>query len=418
MKPVAVVASSEKEEQEQAMQEREAMARHSLEGKALMSTSTSNSSVSSFGNVNARASAISLTNAYKQPESIQAQQQESVLAPTAPIAAAPSAGAVQHFIPLASAPVVPPLSQMPLSPFFNPAPNYSLNHFQLVDTLGTGTFGKVLLVKLRDADPRVQTSYFAVKVLRKRDILRLRQVEHTLSEREVLSHVAHPFLVNLFATFQDRLNVYMLMELVSGGELFAHLRKAGRFAADIARFYASNIILALEFLHSHDIVYRDLKPENLLLHSNGYIKLTDFGFAKQVPHRTYTLCGTPEYLAPEIILGQGHGKSVDAWSLGILIYEMLAGHPPFYAKTPLGVYDRILQGIDSVKVPQCIDPVAEHLLRGMLQSDCSKRLGNLAGGILDVKQHPFFIGVPWAEIARCRVRVSRHHCCELACVPI
>ncbi len=304
------------------------------------------------------------------------------------------------------APLGPLLKELPPSPFFNPQPNFALADFELVDTLGTGTFGKVLLAKLRGADPRPQSSYYAVKILRKSDVMRLRQIEHTLLEREVLSHVAHPFIVNLFATFQDAHCLYSMMEFVPGGEIFAHLRRAGRFSGDVTRFYASNIVLALEYLHRNDIVYRDLKPENLLLSSNGYVKLTDFGFAKQVQHRTYTLCGTPEYLAPEIIQTRGHDKACDFWSLGILIFEMLVGHPPFYAQTPIGVYEKVLKGLAALRFPSCVDPVAEHLLRGLLQTDPTRRLGNLVTGIHGLKAHPFFISTRWADVERCLVPVS------------
>lgn len=295
------------------------------------------------------------------------------------------------------------LNEMPTSRYFDPAPSYGLDSFDVVDILGTGTFGKVLLVKLKKADPALPRSYFAVKVLHKGDVIRLRQVEHTLSEKQVLSHVSHPFLINLFSAFQDKRNCYMVMDYVPGGEIFSHLRKAGRFTADVARFYIANVILAIEYLHERDIVYRDLKPENILLGANGYVKLADFGFAKQVPDRTWTLCGTPEYLAPEIIQSQGHGKAVDYWSLGILLFEMLAGYPPFYSSSPIGVYERILQGIDSVVFPPCIDRRAQHLIRNLLQPDLSQRLGNLSRGMTDLKQHPWFTGVAWPAVARCAV---------------
>ena len=128
-----------------------------------------------------------------------------------------------------------------------------------------------------------------------------------------------------FCTFQDERNLYILLEFVQGGELFSHLRRAGRFTSDVARFYAANIILSLEYLHSLDIIYRDLKPENLLLDRHGYIKITDMGFSKFVPDRTFTLCGTPHFLSPEIIKGTGHGKPADWWAFGVLLFEMLCG---------------------------------------------------------------------------------------------
>ncbi|GAA5821534.1 hypothetical protein JCM3770_000858, partial [Rhodotorula araucariae] len=157
----------------------------------------------------------------------------------------------------------------------------SLGDFDMLETLGTGTFGRVVLARLRTSPTRpsqTQPHYFAMKVLEKNTVVRLRQVEHVNSERSTLAHVQHPFVVNLFCTFQDETNLYLLLEYVQGGELFSHLRRAGRFSADVARFYCACLVLVLEDLHSQDIIYRDLKPENLLIDSTGHIKVTDFGF--------------------------------------------------------------------------------------------------------------------------------------------
>ncbi|GAA5852113.1 hypothetical protein JCM8547_000161 [Rhodosporidiobolus lusitaniae] len=281
-----------------------------------------------------------------------------------------------------------------------------LGDFDMLDTLGTGTFGRVLLARLRP-DPvkrptQAQPHYFAMKVLEKNTIVRLRQVEHVNSERATLAWVRHPFVVNLFCTFQDESNLYLLLEYVQGGELFSHLRRAGRFSADVARFYAANLVLALENLHKQDIIYRDLKPENLLIDHTGHIKMTDFGFAKYVPERTYTLCGTPEYLAPEIITATGHSAACDWWALGVLLFELLAGYPPFFADNPLEIYERILQG--RFGVPAHIDPLAKDLIRRLLTADLSKRLGNLKGGAADVRNHPWFEGVDWAAVERKEIR--------------
>jgi len=168
-----------------------------------------------------------------------------------------------------------------------------------------------------------------MKILRKTDLIRLKQVEHVISEREILIQLKHPFVVKLYRTFMDNVNLYILMEFVVGGELFTHLRRAGRFSNDATRFFVCEVLIAIEYMHTLDVIYRDLKPENILLDITGHIKITDFGFAKVVKDRTWTLCGTPEYLAPEIIQSKGHGKAVDWWALGILMVEMLAGFPPF-----------------------------------------------------------------------------------------
>ena len=185
------------------------------------------------------------------------------------------------------------------------------------------SFGRVLLVRLRQ---REQQTHFAMKVLRKTDVVRLRQVEHVNAERFILARIRHPFIVDLYATFQDHLNIYMLLSYVPGGEMFSHLRRAQHFSADVTRFCLAIIVLALRYLHSSNIIYRDLTPENLLLDTRGYLKIADFGFAKVVGDRTWTLCGTPEYLAPKIIQSDGHGKAVDWWACGILCYEMLVGY--------------------------------------------------------------------------------------------
>jgi len=203
---------------------------------------------------------------------------------------------------------------------------YRLTDFEALDTLGTGTFGRVLLVKHKLEDKTSPKAYYAMKVLNKAQVVKLKQVEHINNERSILAKGPHPFTVDLFSTFQDSKNCYMLMEYAQGGEIFSHLRKARRFPVDVARFYISLLVLSITDLHSKDIIYRDLKPENLVLDADGYIKITDFGFSKHIPDgRTWTLCGTPEYLAPEIIQSKGHGKPVDWWSLGVLMYEMLAG---------------------------------------------------------------------------------------------
>ena len=294
---------------------------------------------------------------------------------------------------------------------------------------GTGTFGRVLLVRLTPKPgqtsplPAGMPAYFAMKVLTKTEVVRLKQVEHINCERSILGAVDHVGIVNLFCTFQDSMNIYMLLEFVQGGELFSHLRRAVRFSADVSRFYAANIILVLEYLHNRNLIYRDLKPENLLLDSTGYLKVTDFGFAKYVPDRTFTLCGTPEYLAPEIINSAGHGKAADWWAFGVLLFEMLCGYvsllcaacsgrlcstspliypppfpsqPPFFDESPWGIYEKILAG--NFSFPPHVDPVARDLIRRLLSSDRSKRLGNLRNGALDVKNHHWFEGVEWGLV--------------------
>ncbi|KAI9228890.1 MAG: kinase-like domain-containing protein [Piptocephalis tieghemiana] len=300
---------------------------------------------------------------------------------------------------------------------------YSLSDFDLLNTLGTGTFGRVYLCRpsrahqpplplpsspsdegsvMVNSDEKASGGFYAMKVLKKSDVVRLRQVEHINSEKDILTDVRHPFIVNLHCTFQDETNLYMLLDYVLGGELFLHLRRAGRFTNEVTRFFASEILLAVEYLHARDIIYRDLKPENLLLDRDGHVKITDFGFAKRVPDRTWTLCGTPEYLAPEIIQSRGHGKAVDWWALGILIFEMLAGYPPFFDDYPIGIYEKILAG--RIVFPPHFDLAAKDLVKRLLTADRTQRLGNLAGGAKDIRCHRWFREVNWAGLLTRQVR--------------
>ena len=189
---------------------------------------------------------------------------------------------------------------------------------------GTGTFGRVRLCRFNRTN-----EYFCIKTLNKEKMARLKQQEHVRNEREILSQCRHPFIVNLYTTFQTEDDVHFIMEYVSGGELFTAIKKYGGLDSYAARIYAAEIILVIEYLHENHVVHRDLKPENLLIDKLGHLKLTDFGFAKNVTDKTWTMCGTPEYIAPEIIRGKGHGKGVDWWSLGVLIFEMLAGYVVF-----------------------------------------------------------------------------------------
>jgi len=275
--------------------------------------------------------------------------------------------------------------------------NLRIDDFDISTTLGTGTFGRVRQVKLK-SDPT--NTVYALKMLKKTEILRLNQVEHIKSERAILEEIAHPFLVNLKAAFQDTKYIYMLFEYISGGELFSRLRKDGRFSNDVALFYACEILLAIQYLHKKDIVYRDLKPENLLIDKHGHIKIADFGFAKRIENdRTYTLCGTPEYLAPEIIKGSkvGYGKSVDWWAIGILIFEMLSGYPPFYDNEPVGIYKKIIAGI--IEFPRFFDVKAKDLIRKLLNPEINFRLGIHDDGE-STKKHRWFRGVDWDEVYR------------------
>merc|ERR1711991_1010226 len=183
--------------------------------------------------------------------------------------------------------------------------------------------------------------------------------------------------------------------------MFTHLRTAGRFPNDVAKFYHAELVLAFEYMHTKDIIYRDLKPENLLLDDKGHIKITDFGFAKKVPERTFTLCGTPEYLAPEVIQSKGHGKAVDWWALGILIFEMLAGYPPFFDDNPFGIYEKILGG--KIQFPSHFESTAKDLIRLLLNADLTKRIGCLKNGPADIRKHKWFRGMDWSSLRQKKI---------------
>ena len=245
---------------------------------------------------------------------------------------------------------------------------------------------------------KTSNTHVAIKILKKEKVVRLKQVEHSTYEKKLLEKIHSPFIVNYIGAFQDCRNLYIIMEYVRGGEMFFHLRKAGRFTNEVARFYAAQTVLAIEHLHSQNIVYRDLKPENMLIDASGHVKLTDFGFAKVVPDRTWTVCGTPEYLAPEIILSKGYGKAVDWWAVGVFIYEMLAGYAPFFDDDPYEIYEKIVAG--HVRYPSHMKPTARDLIGNMLQVDLTKRFGNLKNGVNDIKNHKWFEGLDWEAMAK------------------
>jgi len=249
--------------------------------------------------------------------------------------------------------------------------------------LGVGTFGRVKMVIHR---PSSQT--YALKCMRKAQVVATKQNSHILNEKNILAMMKHPFILALIQTYQDAGELYMLMEVALGGELFSLLAKRAPLFDSPARFFAASVASMFSYMHNLAVVYRDLKPENLLLDKQGYLKLVDFGFAKIITDRTWTLCGTPEYLAPEIILNKGHGFGADWWCLGILAYECLTGTTPFVSNDPMDGYRKIIKC--KVPWPSQLTPYAKDFIDKLLCVDPTRRLGCLKGGARDVRAHSWF----------------------------
>lgn len=243
---------------------------------------------------------------------------------------------------------------------------------------------------------------YALKVLRKDNIIKRNQVEHTRTERSVLGYVRHPFIVGMNMAFQSKDKLYIVLDYCAGGELFFHLGRVGKFPEPRARFYAAEIVLAISYVHSLDIIYRDLKPENVLLDAKGHIRLTDFGLSKEgissSSSGANSFCGTPEYLAPEILNRQGHGRAVDWWSLGALLYEMITSLPPFYCQDRQRLFEKIRYS--ELPYPPSVSRQARSLLQGLLTKDPTKRLGSGPSDAEELKAHEFFKSIDWDKLAK------------------
>ena len=261
-----------------------------------------------------------------------------------------------------------------------------LEDFRILKVIGRGSFGKVCLVEYTPTK-----EIYAMKSLKKDILIEQEQIENTLLEKEILQTIDHPLLCGLVFCFQTQERIYFVMPFLRGGELFQHLRKFRTFDEEKVRFYGAQIALALQYLHDKGIVYRDLKPENILMDEQGYLRLADFGMAKKLKNneKAMSFCGTPEYLAPEIITGEGHDKSADWWSFGILIYEMLCGLPPFYVENLERMYEMIKTG--PLKFPKkvTLSEDAKDLIKKLLDRNVKTRLGSNKG-IEEIKAHPFF----------------------------
>ncbi|KAB0372369.1 hypothetical protein FD755_016161 [Muntiacus reevesi] len=284
----------------------------------------------------------------------------------------------------------------------NPGPERIGPHcFELLRVLGKGNYGKVFQVRKGSNLGKI----YAMKVLRKAKIVRnAKDTAHTRAERNILELVKHPFIVELAYAFQTGGKLYLILECLSGGELFTHLEREGIFLEDTACFYLSEITLALGHLHSQGIIYRDLKPENIMLNSQGHIKLTDFGFCKESIHEgavTHTFCGTIEYMAPEILMRSGHSRAVDWWSLGALMHDMLTGSPPFTAENRKKTMDKIIRG--KLELPTYLTPDTRDLVKKFLKRNPNQRIEGGPGDAADVQRHPFFPHVNWDDLLARRV---------------
>ncbi|XP_034247199.1 cGMP-dependent protein kinase, isozyme 1-like [Thrips palmi] len=275
-----------------------------------------------------------------------------------------------------------------------------LEDLHVVGTLGVGGFGSVRLVLAPGGHS------YALKCLNKNHVVATGQQDHVLGEKDILLSIHCPFIVRLFRTFRDDLCVYMLLEACLGGELWSMLRERGSLDEHEARFAVACVVQAVDYLHARRVVYRDLKPENLVLDARGYVKLVDFGFSKRLvsSSKTWTFCGTPEYVAPEVILNRGHDRAVDCWALGVLIFELLTGAPPFTGADPMRTYNLILKGIEAVAMPRAVGRVAAHLIRRLCRPAPAERLGYQRAGLQDVRQHKWFQGFDWEGLVQQTLR--------------
>ena len=278
--------------------------------------------------------------------------------------------------------------------------HYGPEDFEILKLIGKGTFGQVFQVRKKDT-----RRVYAMKVLSKKVIIQKKEIAHTLGERNILVRTAKtdsPFIVGLKFSFQTASDLYLVTDYMSGGELFWHLQKEGRFNETRAKFYIAELILALQHLHEHNIVYRDLKPENILLDANGHIALCDFGLSKanlSDSDTTNTFCGTTEYLAPEVLLDEnGYTRMVDFWSLGVLVFEMCCGWSPFYAEDTQQMYKNIAFG--KVRFPRdALSTEGRNFVKGLLNRNPKHRLG-ANGDAEELKAHTFFADIDWEALSK------------------
>ena len=280
--------------------------------------------------------------------------------------------------------------------FQNSILKLSYSDFQHLKLLGRGSFGEVLLVRLK-----ANKKLYAMKILDKNILKQRKQQIHTKTERDLMVKINCPFIVNIKSAFQDEFKLYIVSEFLQGGDLFFHLheKKNTVFPEEKAKFYVMELVIALDFLHKNNMVYRDLKPENILLDSQGHIKLTDFGLSKIFENendKAFTVCGTPQYLAPEILLKKGYDKSVDWWSLGCVLYEMLYCRLPFKFKKGQKISLSIYK--EEIPFDKKISEDAKDFISNLLIFEPKSRLGYGTNGAENIKNHKFFKGINWNDV--------------------
>ena len=294
-----------------------------------------------------------------------------------------------------------------------PLTNFKFEELRVMRTIGTGSFGRVKMVQ-----SVVTGQVFALKIMNKAEVVANHQAQNILSEKRLLYECSESnFVLKLMQTFQNTSQVMMLMEFVQGGELWSLIYERGAviprnqfggFELPAVKFYAASALLAFKHIHSRNIAYRDMKPENILVDSAGYLKVIDFGFAKKFPfmkngsiqNKTYTLCGTPEYLAPEIIMSKGYDKSVDYWALGCMVYELYLAHTPYAAEFANKIFQNIIASPKSLSFEKKMDASHVALCKKLLTSNPAFRLGNLMGGCDDIISDPFFEGFDWEALEK------------------
>lgn len=266
-----------------------------------------------------------------------------------------------------------------------------LQSFSTLTMVGKGGFGSVHQVIFKATN-----EIMAMKSLKKKHLIKTGSVDNTMAENIILRKIRHPFIVRLHYAFQSETKLHLVMDFINGGHLLHHMHKESLFSESQAKFYIAQVVLALEHLHSLNIIHRDLKPENVLLDSSGHCVLTDFGFAKEdvlTPESCSSFCGTLEYMAPEVVKKNKYGKAADCWSVGVLLYDMLVGHPPFQHKNDHTLYKKILN--DKLRLPNYLSKDCVSLIKGLLQRDIKTRLN-----LKDIKSHKFFNGQSWAKMLR------------------